>query len=682
LNPQKAINPLLDFSGLPRYRLVRPEHVATAIDQLLAENSALIAQLTAEGAEGSWNGFAEPLENANERLWRAWGVVAHLHAVDDSAAIRDTYNANLPKITRYRTELAQNLLLYEKFKALRASMGFEELSQAQRKIVENDLRDYRLGGAELEPQGKQRFGEIQEELAALEAKFSENLLDATNTFSALITDRGELVGVPEDVLEAAKEAARQDGQEGWKFTLHAPSYGPLMQYAENRDLREKLYRAHVTRASEFGDPELDNTSIIVRELRLRKEKARLLGYESFADFSLVPKMAESPEAALDFLDDLAARALPHARRDYAELEEFACAELGIQELQVWDIAFASERLRAKRYAFSDQEVKRYFPEPQVLEGMFRLVEGLYGIRILPDAAETWHPHVRFFRITDSDESLIGQFYLDLYSRETKRGGAWMDEAITRQRIPGGLRTPVAHLICNFPAPVGNKPALFTHDEVMTLFHEFGHGLHHLLSRVDDLGVSGIRGVEWDAVELPSQFMENFCWEWGVLARMTAHVESGEALPRSLFDKMLAAKNFQSGMQTVRQIEFALVDMHLHHDYDPAGAKTPLQLLHEIRAKVAVAMPPEYNRFLNNFSHVFSGAYAAGYYSYKWAEVLSADAYSLFEQNGVLDSDTGARFRDEILAVGGSRPALESFTAFRGREPRIDALLRHNGMIAP
>ena len=682
MNPQKAINPLLDFSGLPRYRLVRPEHVAAAIDQLLAENSALIAQLTAEGAEGSWNGFAEPLENANERLWRAWGVVAHLHAVDDSAAIRDTYNANLPKITRYRTELAQNLLLYEKFKALRASMGFEELSQAQRKIVENDLRDYRLGGAELEPQGKQRFGEIQEELAALEAKFSENLLDATNTFSALITDRGELVGVPEDVLEAAKEAARQDGQEGWKFTLHAPSYGPLMQYAENRDLREKLYRAHVTRASEFGDPELDNTSIIVRELRLRKEKARLLGYESFADFSLVPKMAESPEAALDFLNDLAARALPHARRDYAELEEFACAELGIQELQVWDIAFASERLRAKRYAFSDQEVKRYFPEPQVLEGMFRLVEGLYGIRILPDAAETWHPHVRFFRITDSDESLIGQFYLDLYSRETKRGGAWMDEAITRQRIPGGLRTPVAHLICNFPAPVGNKPALFTHDEVMTLFHEFGHGLHHLLSRVDDLGVSGIRGVEWDAVELPSQFMENFCWEWGVLARMTAHVESGEALPRSLFDKMLAAKNFQSGMQTVRQIEFALVDMHLHHDYDPAGAKTPLQLLHEIRAKVAVAMPPEYNRFLNNFSHVFSGAYAAGYYSYKWAEVLSADAYSLFEQNGVLDSDTGARFRDEILAVGGSRPALESFTAFRGREPRIDALLRHNGMIAP
>jgi len=675
-----TVNPLLDFSGLPRYGSVRPEHIAPAVDELLGENRSLIARLTAKATATSWDEFADPLENANERLWRAWGVVAHLHAVNDSAAIRDAYNANLPKITRYRTELAQNLDLYEKFKALRASMGFEELSRARRRIVENDLRDYRLGGAELEPRDKRRFGKIQEELAALEAKFSENLLDATNAFSALITDRGELLGVPEDVLEAAKEAARQDGQGGWKFTLHAPSYGPVMQYAENRDLREKLYRAHATRASEFGDPELDNTSIIVRELLLRKEKAGLLGYESFAEFSLVPKMADSPEAALAFLDDLAARALPHARKDYAELEEFARAELGVQELQAWDVAFASEKLRAKRYAFSDQEVKRYFPEPQVLEGMFRLVEGLYGIRILPDVAEAWH--VRFFRISDSDEGLIGQFYLDPYSRETKRGGAWMDEAITRQRIPRGLRTPVAHIICNFPAPVGNKPALFTHDEVMTLFHEFGHGLHHLLSRVDDLGVSGIRGVEWDAVELPSQFMENFCWEWGVLSRMTAHVESGEALPRSLFDKMLAAKNFQSGMQTVRQIEFALVDMHLHHDYDPAGAKAPLQLLEEIRAKVAVTVHPEYNRFLNNFSHVFSGAYAAGYYSYKWAEVLSADAYSLFEQNGVLDSGTGARFRDEILAVGGSRPALESFTAFRGREPRIDALLRHNGMIAP
>jgi oligopeptidase A len=677
-----TVNPLLDFSGLPRYGLIRPEHVGPAIDQLLAENRALIARLTVEGTAASWDEFAEPLESANERLGRAWGTVAHLHAVDDNAAIRDAYNANLSKVTLYRTQLAQNLGLYEKFKALRASSGFEKLSRAKRKSVDNDLRDYRLGGAELAADEKRRFTEIQEELAALEAKFSENLLDATNAFSLLITDPEDLLGVPEDVLEAAKEAARKEGQEGWKLTLHAPSYGPLMQYAENRDLRERLYRAHVTRASEFGNPELDNATIIVRELRLRKEKARLLGYKSFSEFSLVPKMAESPEAALDFLNDLAARALPHAHRDYAELEEFAHAELGLKELGAWDVAFASEKLRAKRYAFSDQEVKRYFPEPKVLDGMFRLVEALYGIRILPDEAETWHPQVRFFRITDSHGSLIGQFYLDPYSRETKRGGAWMDEAITRQRIPGGLRTPVAHLVCNFPAPLGNKPALFTHDEVITLFHEFGHGLHHLLSRVDDLGVSGIRGVEWDAVELPSQFMENFCWERDVLARVTAHVDSGEPLPHTLYDKMLAAKNFQSGMQTVRQIEFALVDMHLHHDYDPAGTQTPLQLLNDIRAKVAVVMPPKYSRFLNNFSHVFAGGYAAGYYSYKWAEVLSADAYSLFEQNGVLDPGTGARFRDEILAVGGSRPALESFKAFRGREPRIDALLRHNGMIAP
>jgi oligopeptidase A len=675
------MNPLLDFSGLPRYGSIRPEHVAPAIDELLAENRALIASLTDAGVPVSWEGFAEPLESANERLGRAWGTVAHLHAVDDNSAIRDAYNANLSKVTRYYTELAQNFDLYGKFKALHASETFTRLLRARRRIVENSMRDYRLGGAELAPEKKRRFAEIQEELAALEARFSENLLDATNAFSEWTADRADLLGLPEDVLRAAEEAARRDGREGWKLTLQAPSYGPVMQYAENRALRERLYRAHVTRASELGNPQLDNTSIIARELRLRKEKARLLGYQTFAQLSMVPKMAESPEAVLAFLGDLAARAMPHARSDYAELEEFARRELGLEDLKAWDIAFTSEKLRAKRYSFSDQEVKQYFPEPKVLEGMFRLVETLYGVRIAPDAAETWHPDVRFFRITDRRGELIGRFFLDPYSRETKRGGAWMDEAITRQRIAGGLQAPVAHLVCNFPAPVGDRPSLLTHDEVMTLFHEFGHGLHHLLSQVDDLGVSGIRGVEWDAIELPSQFMENFCWEWDVLSGMTAHADSGAPLPRSLFDKMLAAKNFQSGMQTVRQIEFALVDMHLHHDYDPEAAKTPLQLLEQIRRRVAVVIPPEYNRFLNNFSHIFSGSYAAGYYSYKWAEVLSADAYSLFEEMGVFDAGTGARFRDEVLAVGGSRPAIESFKAFRGREPRIDALLRHNGMIA-
>jgi oligopeptidase A len=674
-------NPLLDFSGLPRYGSIRPEHVAPAIDDLLARNRTLVARLAAEHAPASWDAFAEPLENANERLGRAWSAVAHLHAVDDNPAIRDAYKANLPKITRYYTELAQNLQLYGKFKTLRGSPEFHRLPPARRRIVENNLRDYRLGGAELPPDKKGRFAELQDELAALEAKFSENLLDATNAFSLLITEREDLRGVPEDVLRAAEESARSEGKEGWKLTLHMPSYGPLMQYAGNRDLREKLYRAYVTRASEFGEPELDNTPLIKRELALRKEKARLLGYETFAQVSMVPKMAESPEAALAFLEDLAARALPHARRDYADLEQFARAELGLKDLRAWDIAFASEKLRAKLYSFSDQDLKQYFPEEKILVGMFRLVESLYGIRIAPETAETWHQQVRFFGVTDSNGGRVGQFFLDSYSRESKRGGAWMDEAITRQRAPGGIQPPVAHLVCNFPAPVGGKPTLLTHDEVMTLFHEFGHGLHHLLSRVDDVGVSGIRGVEWDAVELPSQFMENFCWEWDVLSRMTAHAESGAALPRSLFDKMIAAKNFQSGLQTARQIEFALVDMHLHHGYDPLGAKTPLQLLEEIRARVAVVIPPEYNRFLNNFSHIFAGSYAAGYYSYKWAEVLSADAYSLFEENGVFDPSTGARFRDEILAVGGSRPAIESFKAFRGREPRIDALLRHNGMMA-
>ena len=690
-------NPLLDFSGLPRYGSIRPEHVTPAIALLLAENRALIAGLASAGTPATWNDFAEPLNDANEKLSRAWGTVGHLHAVDDNAAIREAYNDNLPRVMQYWTEVAQNPGLYRKYGAMRESAGFAALSPAQRRIIDNELRDFRLGGAELPPEEKLRFAAIQEELAALEAKFSENLLDATNAYSVIIDERAEVTGIPADALQTAREAAQKEGRDGWKFTLHAPSYVPVMQHAGNRGLRETLYHAHVTRASEFGKPELDNTPLIARLLLLRRQKARLLGYGSFAEYSLVPKMAESAQQVLDFLDDLAARSLPFARRDYAELQEFARSELGLDPLQAWDIAFASEQLRAKRYAFSDEEVKQYFPEPKVLEGMFRVVETLYGVRIAPDAGEVWHPDVRFYRITDPSGALLGQFYADVYARETKRDGAWMDEAIVRRRIHDKLQTPVAYLICNFSGPVGGRPALFTHDEVITLFHEFGHGLHHLLSKVDYPGVSGIRGVEWDAIELPSQFMENFCWEWEVLRHMTAHAADGERrgkpMPRELFDKMIAAKNFQSGMQTVRQIEFSLFDICLHHDFEPryekAGDKTPLALLDEIRVKVAVAIPPAYNRFPNNFAHIFAGGYAAGYYGYKWAEVLAADAYSLFEEmrdskhgvNGVLDPDAGARFRDEILAVGGSRPAIESFKAFRGREPSIDALLRHNGMIS-
>ena len=679
-------NPLLDFSGLPRFSSIRPGHVEPAVDALLAQNRALIETLGDPATPAGWTEFVQPLENANERLSRAWGVAAHLHGVDDSAAIREAYNACLPRITNYWTELAQNPALFEKYRALHASAEFAQLAAAQRRIIENELRDFRLGGAELPAERKQRFAEIQEQIAAHSAKFSENLLDATNAFSVTLATAAEAAGIPPDVMEAARDAAARDGRPGWKFTLHAPSYVPLMQYAENRALRETFYRAFVTRASEFGPPGLDNTAIITRLLALKREAAQLLGFRNFAEVSLAPKMADSPGAVIAFLEDLAEKALPFARRDYAELLDFARRELQLDRLEACDIAFASEKLRAARYAFSDQEVKQYFPEHKVLEGMFRVVGALYGIRVEAGSAEVWHPEVRFLRILDAAGAPIGGFYLDLYARDTKRGGAWMDEARSRRSQAGVVQSPAAYLVCNFSRPPAEKdgrarPALFTHEEVITLFHEFGHGLHHLLTRVDYLGASGIHGVEWDAVELPSQFMENFCWEWEVLRYMSAHADSGEPLPRALFDKMIAAKNFHSGMQMVRQLEFSLFDMLLHQDFDPAGPKTPLALLAEIRGRVAVAMPPAYNRFPNNFSHIFDGGYSAGYYSYKWAEVLSADAYSVFEENGVLDPAAGARFRDEILAVGGSRPAAESFRAFRGREPQVDALLRHNGMIA-
>ena len=673
------MNPLLDFSGLPRFAEITPQQVAPAVDELLRENRSLISELLADSTPVTWSQFVQPLEDANERLSRAWGQVTHLNAVMNCPELREAYNANLPKITQYHSELAQNQGLFEKFKALKAGSGFALLSRAQQKIVENELRDFRLGGAELPADKKARFVQIQEELSRLYARFEENLLDSTNDFALYIKNRDELAGLPEDVLQVAQEAAAKDGRPGWKLTLHAPSWMPAMQYAENRSLREALYRAYVTRASEFGKPEWDNTPLIPQILKLRQEKAGLLGFRSYAEVSLVRKMVKSPREVLDFLAELGAKAKPHAERDYHELKEFAHNELKIDNLQAWDIAFSSEKFRTERYAFSDQEVKQYFPESQVLQGMFKLVEALYGISITPGQAPLWHPDVRFFNIRDLGGNLIGQFYTDLYARPSKRGGAWMDEAIARRRKESGIQNPVAYLNCNFSSPVGGKPALFTHDEVITLFHEFGHGLHHLLTSVDELGVSGINGVEWDAVELPSQFMENFCWEWEVLKYLTRHVDNEQPLPRLLHDKILAAKNFQSGMQTVRQLEFALFDMRLHHDFDPHGDKTMLQLLNEIRSQVAVVIPPEYNRFPNNFSHIFAGGYAAGYYSYKWSEVLSADAYSLFEENGVLNRDIGRRFRDEILGVGGSRPALESFVAFRGRGPQIDALLRHNGM---
>ena len=675
------MNPLLDFSGLPRYAEIEPAHVAPAIEQLLAE--ARSAMKRAEGARAAWGEFVEPLDDANERLARAWGQVAHLHAVLDSPGLRAAYNQSLPEITQYWTEMGQNLALFEKYSALRGSAEFAGLSPARQRIVDNALRDFRLGGAELPAAQKARFARIHEELAKLSAKFSENVLDATNAFSVVLDDERRLAGLPADVIEAAREAALKDGSANgrprWKFTLHMPSWLPVMQYADDRALRETVYRENVTRASEFGKSEWDNTQAIASILRLRKESAVLLGYRNHAEVSLVPKMARSPGEVLAFLRDLARRARPFAEQDAAELREFADAELGIATLEAWDYAYASEKLRKKRFDFSEQEVKQYFPETAVLPGMFRLAETLYGVRIAPAQAPVWHEDVRFFEVRDPAGTRIGQFYVDLYARDTKRGGAWMDEAIARRRKNERVQVPVAHLVCNLPRPVGGKPALFTHDDVITLFHEFGHGLHLLLTRIDDLGASGLSGVEWDAVELPSQFMENFCWQWEVLEPMCRHVDTGHPLPRELFERMVAAKNFQSGLATLRQIEFAVFDMRLHWEADP-GADA-LALLDEVRREVAVLIPPAYNRFPNTFSHIFAGGYAAGYYSYKWAEVLSADAYAAFEERGVLDPVTGARFRDEVLAVGGSRPALDSFRAFRGREPQVEALLRHNGMIA-
>ncbi|WP_434632755.1 M3 family metallopeptidase [Chromobacterium sp. CV08] len=672
-------NPLLDFSNLPRFEDIRPEHIGPAIDTLLAEARAAVARLTADGGEPGWDNFVNPLTDATERLSRAWGVVGHLNAVVSTPELRDAYNANIARVSEFWTEMGQNLALFARFKALAAGGEYASYGAARRKIVENDLRDFRLSGAELETAAKERFAAIQTRLAELSAKFEQNVLDATDAFSLYIEDKAELAGVPDDSLELFAAAAEGDGKTGYKITLQFPFYFPVLQYADNRALREKLYQAYVQRASEFGPAERDNGPIIREKLKLVREEAQLLGFANFAELSLFTKMAESPEQVIAFLRDLAAKAKPFAIKDRQELEAFAGAELGLGELQAWDLAYAAEKLRVARYAFSEQEVKQYFPEAKVVQGLFGVVNKLFGVEVRASSAPVWHPDVRFYDIL-KDGELLGSFYFDLYARDGKRSGAWMDDARGRRKAGGTLQTPVAYLTCNFSRPVGDKPALFTHDEVITLFHEFGHGLHHMLTRVDELGVSGINGVEWDAVELPSQFLENFAWEWDVLQGMTSHAETGAPLPRALYDKMLAAKNFQSGMATVRQLEFALFDLTLYSAFDADNGDW-LELLDQVRREVAVNFPPAYNRFPNSFGHIFAGGYAAGYYSYKWAEVLSADAYAAFEEVGGADAETGRRFWNEILAVGGSRPALESFRAFRGRDPQIDALLRHSGMVA-
>ena len=679
------LNPLLDFSGLPRFDAITPESVGPAIDELLAQANAALDAVTAPGFPTEWAAMASTLDVSTERLSRAWGAVSHLNSVADTPALRAAYNAALPKVTEFWTRLGADERLYAKYKA----MDPASLNAEQARAHHNALRGFVLGGAELQGTAKERFAAIQERAAELAQKFSENALDSTDAF-ALYVETEELAGVPDDVVQATAAAARAEGRTDHKLSLKMPVYLPVMQFARSGALREQLYRAYVTRASDQAPAELarfDNTALMVELLALRHEEARLLGYRHFADVSLVPKMAESPEQVTAFLRDLAKKARPFAEQDLADLRAFAADHLGIADPQAWDWPYIGEKLKEARYAFSEQEVKTYFTAPKVLAGLFQIVETLFEVAIRRDNAPVWHPGVEFYRIERGGQ-LVGQFYLDPGARTGKRGGAWMDDVRARWLRPDSrtLQTPVAHLVCNFADGVGGKPALLTHDDVTTLFHEFGHGLHHMLTQVNERDVSGISGVEWDAVELPSQFMENFCWEWDVLKHMTAHVDTGQPLPRALFDKMLAAKNFQSGLQTLRQVEFALFDMLLHGEpTPPADGAAILTLLNRVRAEVAVLMPPASNRTPHTFSHIFAGGYAAGYYSYKWAEVLSADAYAAFEEaaardgHNTLDVATGRRYRQSILEAGGSRPAMESFKAFRGREPSIDALLRHQGM---
>jgi oligopeptidase A len=683
-------NPLLDFSDLPLFDRIQPEHVGPAVDELMAKADAALETVTAPDFPASWTGIARVLDVATENLGRAWGVVSHLNSVADTPELRAAYNAALPRVTEFWTRLGADERLYAKYKAIDVAT----LNAEQRQAHKNAIRNFVLSGAELQGADRDRFAKIQERQAELSQKFSENALDATDAFAYYATE-SEVAGIPADVLQTARAQAEAEGKAGYRLSLKMPSYLPVMQFAVSSKLRETLYKAYTTRASDQAAPEFsqfDNSAIMQEILALRLEEAKLLGYRNFGEVSVVAKMAQSPDEVIAFLRDLARRARPYAEKDVADLRAFAAGQLNLADIQPWDYAYVGEKLKEARYAFSEQEVKQYFTAPKVLAGLFKIVETLFEVAIRKDSAPVWKPGVEFYRI-ERNGQLVGQFYLDQPARTGKRGGAWMDDVRARWLRPdnGQLQTPVAHLVCNFADGVGGKPALLTHDDVTTLFHEFGHGLHHMLTQVNERDVSGISGVEWDAVELPSQFMENFCWEWDVLKHMTAHVDTGAPLPRALFDKMLAAKNFQSGMQTLRQVEFSLFDMLLHTSHKPADDL--MGLLAEVRKEVAVIPSPAYSRTAHTFSHIFSGGYAAGYYSYKWAEVLSADAYAAFEETAMASPassgddagkttvtvETGRKYRKAILEAGGSRPAMESFKAFRGREPSIDALLRHQGM---
>ena len=677
-------NPLIGLEGLPPFSKIKPEHVVPAVEHGIEQCKKTIEQVLA-GKDFTWQGLVMPLEEADDKLSRLFSPVSHMHSVVNSQALREVYDQVLPKLSEYSTYVGQHQGLFDAYTALAQSEEYAQLSRAQQKVIDNALRDFKLSGIALNASDKKRYGEISSRLSELAAKFGNNVMDATLAWQKHITDEQQLAGLPESAKALAAQTAQSKELEGWLFTLDIPSYLPIMTHADNRELRQEAYTAFVTRASDQGPNagEYDNSAIMDEELALRHELAQLLGFENYAQMSLATKMADSTEQVFGFLNDLAEKSRPQAQKELEELCAYAKEKHDIDQLEAWDYAYYSEKLKQEKYAISDEQLRPYFPEDKVLSGLFKIVEQLFGVRVEEQQdIDTYHDDVRFFAIYDANNTLRGRFYLDLYAREHKRGGAWMDDCMGRKvRLGGQLQTPVAYLVCNFNRPIGDKPALFTHDEVVTLFHEFGHGLHHMLTQVDAAAVAGINGVAWDAVELPSQFLENWCYEKEALAFISGHYESGEPLPQELLSKLLAAKNYQSAMQMVRQLEFSLFDFHIHADYNPTAGSEIQIILDKVRQQVAVIQPPSFNRFQHGFAHIFAGGYSAGYYSYKWAEVLSADAFSKFEEEGIFNSDTGRAFLTNILEKGGSEEPAVLFERFRGRAPTVDALLRHSGIAA-
>jgi len=677
-------NPLLDTNKLPLFSLIKPEHIEQAIDYLLQDNRRQIASLLQTTDHYTWDNTLQVLEELDDRLNKAWSPASHLHAVADNEALRKIYNECLPKLSEYTTELGQNEDLYKAYKQVANSDEYSHLSQAQQRIIDHALRDFRLTGIDLDNEAKQKFKDTHKTLSRLQTKFEENLLDATHSWKKHITDKNQLTGLPDSVLALAAQTAQREELDGWVFTLEFPSYTPVMQYADNAGLRRDMYEAYVTRSSDQGPNagKWDNSKIMQEILELRYRLARLLGFESYAHYSLAKKMAKTPEEVMNFLADLARRSKDVAKTELLELKSFTKSKYGVNEINSWDIAYYSEKLKQHKFHLSQEELRPYFPAPQVLKGLFAVVHQLYNLDIRSrDNIDTWHPDIQFFDIYDSANNLRGCFYLDLYARPHKRGGAWMDECIVRKKTMAGIQTPVAYLTCNFTPQIEDNPSLLTHDEVITLFHEFGHGLHHMLTKVDYPSVAGINGVPWDAIELPSQFMENWCWEREALDLIGRHFRTGNTIDNDLFERLIAGKTFQTGMQMVRQLEFAIFDFRLHLEYNDEHRLDIQELINEVRNQIAVVIPPSFNRFQHSFSHIFAGGYAAGYYSYKWAEVLSADAFSKFEETGIFNKVTGQKFLHTILEQGGTRDPMELFIEFRGRKPSIEPLLRHSGIAA-